>query len=263
MTPDDLPPWMIRSHCFHMVCSPARCIEMVTRLLQLRKMIDLPPSASSHGLGNRPFIIWEPVPDRCIPEELDNTFEALKYVDIVSPNHQELAGLFGFQHGTSIDRNIVSSQAKRFLSIGVGSGSNDQTGPLSAGLSLGSVVVRCGKEGCFYAGLGLQAWLPAYHQDAERVVDPTGGGNGFLGGLAIGYLRAIEQPPVGKLREACLYATVAASFCIEQVGVPKLTTKQTNEADETWNGVSVMERLAEYRRRTTFPPSSGLRDRKH
>ena len=39
---------------------------------------------------------------------------------------------------------------------------------------------------------GIERWLPAFFDKpsaVERVVDPTGGGNGFLGGLAVGLAR--------------------------------------------------------------------------
>lgn len=45
----------------------------------------------------RPMFIWEPVPDLCVPEELDTCRKALDYVDIISPNHAELCGFFGVE----------------------------------------------------------------------------------------------------------------------------------------------------------------------
>ncbi|KAK3353477.1 Ribokinase-like protein [Lasiosphaeria hispida] len=102
---------------------------------------------------------------------------------------------------------------------------------------------------------GVEKWLPPYYRRAEtddretaqeggvstgngKVVDPTGGGNTFLGGLAVALAR-------GKtLEEACAWGSVAASFAIEQVGVPVLG--QNNEGHETWNGVRVDGRLKEF-----------------
>lgn len=87
---------------------------------------------------------------------------------------------------------------------------------------------------------GVEKWLPAYFTEAqaERVVDPTGGGNGFLGGLAVALAR-------GKgVVEAAGWGSVAASFMIEQVGVPVLGKNE--DGDETWNGSRVEERLEEY-----------------
>ncbi|TDZ28720.1 Protein MAK32 [Colletotrichum spinosum] len=75
---------------------------------------------------------------------------------------------------------------------------------------------------------GTAKWIPAVHQQVD-VVDPTGGGNTFLGGLAAALTR-------GKtVEEATVWGSVAASFAIEQVGVPTLTRNE--EDHELWNGV--------------------------
>ena len=90
----------------------------------------------------------------------------------------------------------------------------------------------------------IERWLPAYFtaKDAKRVVDPTGGGNGFLGGLAVALAR-------GKsLEEAAAWGSVAASFMVEIVGLPVLG--QGEEGRETWNGARVEERLQEFMKRT-------------
>ncbi|RYP41627.1 hypothetical protein DL769_011548 [Monosporascus sp. CRB-8-3] len=118
---------------------------------------------------------------------------------------------------------------------------------------------------------GIERWIPAYHRhdpdddggggdhdDRDdngeskggrksgkgKVVDPTGGGNAFLGGLAVALAR-------GKsLEEAAAGASVAASFAIEQVGVPVLGADA--EGRETWNGVRVDERFEEFKTRLAF-----------
>lgn len=117
---------------------------------------------------------------------------------------------------------------------------------------------------------GVERWIPAFHsnsydedsndppQDEERVegqageekrrkgkvIDPTGGGNTFLGGLAVALAR-------GKnLEEAAAWGSVAASFAIEQVGMPILG--HDAEGRETWNGVIVDERFEEFKTRLAF-----------
>ena len=76
---------------------------------------------------------------------------------------------------------------------------------------------------------------------ASKVVDPTGGGNTFLGALAIALAR-------GKnIEEACVWGNVAASFAIEQVGVPELGVDDSGQ--ETWNCVRVEDRLREFQER--------------
>jgi fructose-1-phosphate kinase PfkB-like protein len=69
-------------------------------------------------------------------------------------------------------------------------------------------------------------------------VDPTGAGNAFLGGLAMGLRDSSDDPVV-----AAIYGQVAASFAIEQVGLPTISGEGE---DELWNGVSVEDRLKKY-----------------
>ena len=228
LTADDLTLELLGARSFHLICSPNRCVEMIRRILVRRK--------ESFGQEfDRPIVIWEPVPDLCTPDELLNTYKALKHVDIISPNHEELGALFDFTHSTDVDRKAIEGQVNQLLARGIGP-TND-----------GAVVVRAGKEGCFVANLDKRKWLPAYHQDSSRVVDPTGGGNGFLGGFAVGLVRND-----GDVVEAARWGSVAASFCIEQVGVPVVQTIVTTSTctDELWNDESVLDRLEEYRQRT-------------
>src|SRR6185295_10986832 len=57
----------------------------------------------------------------------------------------------------------------------------------------------------------------------EDVVDPTGAGDSFAGGL-VGYLAS--QPELGPhtLRRAMIHATATASFCVEAVGTRKIAS---------------------------------------
>jgi sugar/nucleoside kinase (ribokinase family) len=214
---------LLRAKSFHMVCSPARCIDLVQGILGRR-------SRECEGLAP-PIFIWEPVPDLCLPTELENCRNALKLVDAVSPNHTELAAFFGAkaERGDEVDRDVIRDLTTNFLSTGVGKNGS------------GAVVVRSGKEGCYVATREVTKWFPAYHQPpSTKVIDPTGGGNGFLGGLAIALARGYD------IEEAVIWGSISASFCIEQVGMPTLTQHTDGER---WNGDKVQERLAQFRTR--------------
>jgi len=91
--------------------------------------------------GASPLFIWEPVPDLCIPSELETCRAALKRIQAVSPNHMELAAFFGLSanRGEDVDREVVEKCATDWLSSGIGPD------------GLGTVVVRCGKDGCYVA----------------------------------------------------------------------------------------------------------------
>jgi sugar/nucleoside kinase (ribokinase family) len=174
------------------------------------------------------------VPDLCTPEELSNCLQALKFVDVVSPNHSELGGFFGVDTNGKdhVDYRSVEALCGQWLKNGIGPGDR------------GGIVIRAGKDGCLVARRGVQRWLPAYHQSANKVVDPTGGGNGFLGGLAMGLVRSDESAGVDSLEEAAARGSVAASFVIEQIGMPVLSHTAQGEM---WNHVCAEERLSEFK----------------
>lgn len=176
------------------------------------------------------------MPDLCVVEEFDNCLKALRFVDVVSPNHGELGGFFGKDTNgkESVDFRLIETLSSRWMESGVGHAGN------------GGVVVRCGKDGCLATRTGLRKWLPAYHQSAEKVIDPTGGGNGFLGGLAVGLVRGGAIPGTVNLEEAAIWGSISASFAIEQVGMPIISH---TTGGETWNGARVDDRLSEFRRR--------------
>ncbi|OAA69071.1 MAK32-like protein [Cordyceps fumosorosea ARSEF 2679] len=283
LTGADLDPALLRARSFHLICSPLRCQELVRDITSRRRAV-MPGETYT-----KPIFIWEPVPDRCHPDELLNCTNCLPLVDVCSPNHAELAaflGTDGLDPATgAIDPDAVEQACEQLLA--------------SMPLQSYALVVRAGERGCYVArnggrrrpprrrrdtdvkparrkalihgslqpdtdmesllaGLlqgddgavdaeeievdpGVQRWIPAYHQDAANVVDPTGGGNTFLGGLAVALAREED------VETAAVWGTVAASFAIEQVGPP--TIGKSDDAEETWNGVNPLVRLHEFQER--------------
>ncbi|KAF2136322.1 uncharacterized protein K452DRAFT_237722 [Aplosporella prunicola CBS 121167] len=230
---ESLTPELTMAKSFHLICSSMRAADLVTNILLQRKTL------AEDKWVNLPLFIWEPVPDLCTPEEFENALLALRCVDVVSPNHGELGGFFGRDTTTpegDVDKQAVEECCEFWLNAGVGAKGE------------GAVVVRAGKDGCYIATRELRRWLPAVHKSPEKVVDPTGGGNGFLGGLAVGLVRGGATPGVHNVEEAAVWGSIAASFAIEQVGMPVLEKGENGEA-EKWNGVKVEDRIREYRQR--------------
>ena len=177
----------------------------------------------------RPLIVWEPHAKSCYPETLTAHAHAARLAIAFSPNHEELQSFFGpSQEGFS--RAIVEQQASTFLS----------------GAKGGCIIVRAAEHGCLIMSSKVGArWLPAYYTaDLGKVVDPTGAGNAFLGAFAVGFQATHDYI------EAAAWGTIAASFVIEQVGLPKL---QKTGDREVWNGCDVAERLRSYKRIVGLP----------
>ncbi len=80
------------------------------------------------------------------------------------------------------------------------------------------IVVKKGEHGVLFYSKNLMFSFPAY--PVEKVVDPTGAGDTFAGGL-MGYLSKVKKFDDRNLRKALLYATTLASFNVEGFGMAK------------------------------------------
>lgn len=83
------------------------------------------------------------------------------------------------------------------------------------------VIVKRGEYGALLFDEQGAFFAPAY--PLEDVVDPTGAGDSFAGGL-LGYLATLDElTPLG-LRRAIVVASACASYCVEAVGTERLKT---------------------------------------
>jgi sugar/nucleoside kinase (ribokinase family) len=76
----------------------------------------------------------------------------------------------------------------------------------------------------------------------EKVVDPTGAGDSFVGGM-IGYLAAAKGSIERNLRPAMIYGSVVASFCCEGFGLTR--TDKVKRADIE-KRVKLLERMVRF-----------------
>lgn len=91
------------------------------------------------------------------------------------------------------------------------------------------IVIKKGEHGVFFYCDRFMFSFPAY--PVERVVDPTGAGDTFAGGL-MGYLSTIRKINEKAIRKAAIYATTIASFNVEGFGMDKtapLTLTKVNQ----------------------------------
>ncbi len=155
----------------------------------------------------------------------DSLVAAIEAVDCVILNDAELRQLTGKPNLVSAAREI----------LGWGAGSSGRRGP--------SVIVA--KQGEYGAALltreGFFA-LPAY--PLESVIDPTGAGDTFAGGL-VGYIAAHPGEPIDDalLRRAMAHATVLASFNVEEFGTDRI---------ERLEGGEIVARIGELHAMTQF-----------
>lgn len=104
------------------------------------------------------------------------------------------------------------------------------------------VVIKKGEHGAFLHHPEGVAVLPAMPLDAAAVVDPTGCGDSFAGGM-MGHLAASDCSDLKTIREALAWGTVAASHTIAEFGLAGLQ-KATRQ--------SMQSRFDQFRRITSF-----------
>ncbi len=102
------------------------------------------------------------------------------------------------------------------------------------------VVVKKGEHGAMFFSQHETYVLPAY--PTADVVDPTGAGDTFAGGM-MGYLAEQDNFEPKTLKEALAYGTLTASFSVEDFSLDRL--QQITRDD-------IEERMAEYRRMLNF-----------
>jgi sugar/nucleoside kinase (ribokinase family) len=102
------------------------------------------------------------------------------------------------------------------------------------------VIIKKGEHGAMLFSEDGVFVVPAY--PTSSVIDPTGAGDSFAGGI-MGYLTSDHSPPPGRLRRAMAYGTVLASLTVEGFGLDRLKQTTRQEIDQ---------RLEQYRAMLAF-----------
>lgn len=180
-------------------------------------LANIAPSLQLHVLEQvkKPKFIAADTMDLWLNIALGDLLKLLKKVDLFVLNDSEAKLL-------TKDDNVISAIRKIH-----------KLGPKN-------VIVKKGEHGAILSMSGELFVAPAY--PLMKVVDPTGAGDTFLGGL-IGYLASVNGDIKANLRKAVVYGSVVASFCCEGFGVSRLSKVSREEIEQ---------RFQEYRKITGF-----------
>lgn len=125
---------------------------------------------------------------------LDELLSVIKKVDLIIINDEEAQQL-------TRDKNIFSA-GEKILKMGPE-----------------KVIIKKGEHGSIYLDAKNKYMLPAF--PVEKLIDPTGAGDSFAGGIA-GFLATKNKTGFKEIKEAMLYGTLTASFCVEDFGIEGL-----------------------------------------
>jgi sugar/nucleoside kinase (ribokinase family) len=180
-------------------------------------LANIAPALQHHVLNQmrRPKFVVADTMDLWLNIALEDLLRLLKRIDALVLNDSEAHQL------TKADNILVA--AKRIHRLGPK-----------------YVIIKKGASGAFLSAPGGIFLTPAY--PLAKVVDPTGAGDSFVGGMT-GYLATARGPLEKNLRRAMIYGTVVASFCCEGFGLQR-TTKLTRSKIE--QRVEELERLTRF-----------------
>ncbi|HAU49259.1 MAG TPA: sugar kinase [Planctomycetaceae bacterium] len=102
------------------------------------------------------------------------------------------------------------------------------------------VVIKKGEHGAMFFSEHETYVMPAF--PTENVLDPTGAGDSFAGGM-MGHLAALGRFDPQALKEALAYGTVTASFTVEDFSLDRLEKLDRSMVDQ---------RFKEYRQMLSF-----------
>lgn len=94
------------------------------------------------------------------------------------------------------------------------------------------VVIKKGEHGCMMASQRDTFVLPAY--PTEAVVDPTGAGDSFAGGM-MGYLATQGNTTPATIKRALAFGTVVASYTVSDFSVEGLRGLTREQIDSRWD----------------------------
>lgn len=86
------------------------------------------------------------------------------------------------------------------------------------------VIIKKGENGSVYLDSQNKYILPAF--PVVNLVDPTGAGDSYAGGIA-GFLATKNELTFKEIKEAMIYGTIIASFCVEDFGIKGLRKLDT------------------------------------
>jgi sugar/nucleoside kinase (ribokinase family) len=135
---------------------------------------------------------------------LEDLHTVLKRVDVITINDEEARQLSG-------EYSLVNAAKKIHL-----------MGPKF-------VVIKKGEHGALLFNEGKMFFAPAL--PLAEVFDPTGAGDTFAGGFS-GYLAKTEDISFESMKNAVIYGSNLASFCVEKFGTERMQALQSDEVHE-------------------------------
>ncbi|MHA8053610.1 PfkB family carbohydrate kinase [Aquirufa sp. Wall-65K1] len=146
------------------------------------------------GLTKRPKLIVMDTMNFWMNVAMDDLKRVLKMVDVLCINDEEARQL-SEQYSLRIAAKMIMAMGPKTL------------------------IIKKGEHGALLFQDDKMFYCPAL--PLEEVFDPTGAGDTFVGGF-IGYLAQKDDTSFESMRQAIVYGSAMASFCVEKFGTERL-----------------------------------------
>src|ERR1700744_3052901 len=154
-------------------------------------------------LKKRPKLIVMDTMNFWMDIAMDDLLETIKLVDVLTINDAEARQLSG-------EYSLVKA-ARKILTMGPK-----------------YIIIKKGEHGALLFHEDKIFSAPAL--PLEEVFDPTGAGDTFAGGF-IGYMAKVGEVNFNNMKNAIIYGSALASFCVEKFGTEKI--KNLSESEVT------------------------------
>ena len=135
---------------------------------------------------------------------MDDLLVTIKMVDVLTINDEEARQLSG-EYSLVKAANKILSMGPKYL------------------------IIKKGEHGALLFHEGKIFSAPAL--PLAEVFDPTGAGDTFAGGF-IGYLAKVGTINFNNMKNAIIYGSALASFCVEKFGTEKLRNLKASEVSD-------------------------------
>ena len=152
---------------------------------------------------NKPKLVVMDTMNYWISTKAGSLEAVIKKCDVLILNDEETRDLTGINHLITAGRQIL------------------KMGP-------SHLIIKKGEHGALLLNNETIFAAPAY--PTENVIDPTGAGDSFAGGV-VGYLSRANKINREELRKSILYGTVIASFTVEDFSFRRLKTLNQQKID--------------------------------
>ena len=102
------------------------------------------------------------------------------------------------------------------------------------------LIIKRGEHGAYLFGEDTLFFSPAL--PLEEVVDPTGAGDSFAGGL-MGYLANKDDASPQAIKTGMVYGAAAASIAVEAFGADELAKFNRAQVDARFESLKALVRL--------------------